>query len=548
MTPHLTNRGRYLLIVAAAFLLFGAVRQELPFVLWAEFLLALVAGAYLVSVTRMWAVERGELELSLEFADGASPQRDDEIPLSLEFANRSALGFGRVLLRLECAWGLTPVQDELRLGYTHPRSRVRIPARVLARRVGRWTVHGARVELEDLAGLVRISAYLPLQKHIKVWPARRSLAAARLPVARKRALLPSGENVANSAGQGFELRELRDYAPGDAFRRVDWKATARRRAVTVRDYEDEVVLSAFLAVDMSSTMRGGRGGSKFENTLDLASDLTHAFALRGDRLGLVSFDDSVYGTLPIKSGVRQYRNAGEHLLALTSVYGHGYTEASEPDVIEAVCDYLLVHERLDFRKRRKTLFGVEEEFAPTTELFDVELLDRWLGARIEEEAAPIERELMAAGIPVKDDIYRRFARARGLELPYRAESRLGRKAYGLAAAIETALSRLKGGGVIVVVTDLSGVGDLGPVISKLALAAIKRTRVLFAVPFTPDYVSPPAGPIGNLVYDSFAFGERTDRSRIAGELAAAGATTLFVAPGESAQRVLALANCGTRRR
>lgn len=535
-------------MVAAASLVFGAVRQELPFVLWAEFLLAIVAGAYLMSVTRMWAVERGELDLSLHHSDGASPQRDEEIPLTLELANRSGLGFGRVLLRLECAWGLKPVQDELRLAYTHPRSLVKIPARVLARRVGRWTVHGARVELEDLAGLVRISAYLPLQKHIKVWPARRSLSAARLPVARKRALLPSGANIASSAGHGFELRELRDYAPGDAFRRVDWKATARRRSVTVRDYEDEVVLSAFLAVDMSSTMRGGRAGSKFENTLDLAFDLIHAFALRGDRLGMVSFDDSVYGALPVKAGARQYRNAGEHLLALNSVYGHGYTEASEPDVIEAVCDYLLVHERLDFRRRRKSLFGVEEEFAPTTELFDIALLDRWLQSRIDDEAIGVERELMAAGIPVQDDIYRRFARARGLELPYRAESRLGRKAYGLAAALDLALQGLRGGGVVVVVTDLSGVGDLEPVIAKLALAALKRTRVLFAVPFTPDYVSPPAGAIGNVVFDSFAYGEQADRGRIAEEIAAAGAATLFVAPGESARRVLTLAGHAGRRR
>jgi hypothetical protein len=102
--------------------------------------------------------------------------------------------------------------------------------------------------------------------------------------------------------------------------------------------------------------------------------------------------------------------------------------------------------------------------------------------------------------------------------------------------------------VVVLVTDLSGVGDLEPVISKLALAAIKRTRVLFAVPFTPDYVSPPPGAVGNLVFDSFAYGEQADRGRIARELAAAGAATLFVAPGESARRVLSLASHAPRRR
>ena len=537
-----------MLIAAAAALLFGAARSELPFVLWAELLLCVLTAAYLMAVTRMWVIERGEVVLSLDHADGASPERGDEIALNLELANTSHRGFGRVLLRLECATGLVPVQEELRLAYTHPQSVVRIPAVLTAKRVGRWTVHGARVDFEDLLGLTRISAYLPLRRHIKVWPRRRSLAAARLPVARKRAILASGANVANAAGHGFELRELRDYAPGDAFRRVDWKATARRRQVTVRDVEDEVVLSAFIAIDMSSTMRGGNHGAKFDNALDLAFDLVQAFALRGDRIGMVSFDDTVFGVLRLRAGHAHYRNASEHLLALNSVAAHGFTEASEPDVVEAVCDYLLVQERLDFRRRRKTLFGVEEEFAPTTELFDVALLDRWLGARIETETARTERELQAAGIPVQDDHYRRFARARGLELPYRAESRLGRKAYGLAAALDRAIHGLSGGGLVFVVTDLSGVGDLQPVLTRLALAAMKRTRVVFAIPFTPDYVAPPSDELGAVVYDAFAYGERADRQRCAAKLREAGASTLFMAPGESASRVLGLAARSARRR
>lgn len=548
MTPHLTNRGRFVLIVAVAALIFGAMRGELPFVLWSELLLGIMTVVYLAAVTRMWSIERGAVSLRLEGGIGSSVEHGDEVPLDLEVANASRQGFGRVLIQLECATGLAPTQPELRLAYTHPRSVTRMPAAVHARRVGRWTIHGAHVEVEDLIGLVRISAYLPLRRTIKVWPKRRSLAAARFPVARKRTILASGANVANATGHGFELRELRDYAPGDAFRRVDWKATARRRLVTIRDYEDEVVLSAFLAIDMSSSMRGGEHGGKFASALSLSYDLLHAFATRGDRIGMVSFDDSTFGFLCLRSGNLHYRNAAEHLLALNGVVASGLTESTDADVVERVCDYLLVQERLDFRRRRTSLFGVEEEFAPTSELFDVAMLDRWLDARVDDECGPVERELMVAGIPVRDDAYRRFARSRGIELPYRAESRLGRKAYGLADALGRAVRELGGGGVVIVVSDLCGLGDLEPVTRQLALASMKRTRVVLAIPFTPDFVKPPTEPLESVVYDSFAAGERVDRERTAAALREAGATTVFVGPDESAMRILRIAGRSSRRR
>jgi hypothetical protein len=149
---------------------------------------------------------------------------------------------------------------------------------------------------------------------------------------------------------------------------------------------------------------------------------------------------------------------------------------------------------------------------------------------------------------VQDDHYRRFARARGIELPYRAESRLGRKGYGLAEGLDRAIQGLSGGGVVVVISDMSGVGELDPVLSRLALAAMKRTRVVFAIPFTPDYVNAPSDALGTAVYDAFTHGDRTDRVRTAARLREAGASTLFMAPGESAGRVLGLAARSSRRR
>ncbi len=53
--------------------------------------------------------------------------------------------------------------------------------------------------------------------------------------------LNTGQIVADKRGMGQDLLALRDYQPNDDFRHIDWKATARTRHLTVREYaaEDE---------------------------------------------------------------------------------------------------------------------------------------------------------------------------------------------------------------------------------------------------------------------------------------------------------------------
>jgi uncharacterized protein (DUF58 family) len=61
-----------------------------------------------------------------------------------------------------------------------------------------------------------------------------------------------GKQTANKRGAGQDLLALRDYQPQDDLRRIDWKATARTRQLTVREFaaEDEkrvtVILDTFV--------------------------------------------------------------------------------------------------------------------------------------------------------------------------------------------------------------------------------------------------------------------------------------------------------------
>ena len=51
--------------------------------------------------------------------------------------------------------------------------------------------------------------------------------------------LEAGQFVANKRGSGQDLFALRDYRPNDDLRHIDWKATARARSLTVREFAAE---------------------------------------------------------------------------------------------------------------------------------------------------------------------------------------------------------------------------------------------------------------------------------------------------------------------
>jgi uncharacterized protein (DUF58 family) len=83
-----------------------------------------------------------------------------------------------------------------------------------------------------------------------------------------------GEHEAGRLGSGLDPAELREYHPGDAADRIDWKATARLSAPYVREFEAETDRRTALVVDHRSTMATGREG---ERKLDFAREVALAF-------------------------------------------------------------------------------------------------------------------------------------------------------------------------------------------------------------------------------------------------------------------------------
>jgi len=144
-------------------------------------------------------------------------------------------------------------------------------------------------------------------------------------------------------GAGTEFDRLRDYTPDDEYRRINWKATARRLSPVVVDYRTEQSQNVIVALDAGRLMStrlpltsdpgdeepyGGRRGdrpelveakalTRLDYSLNAALLLAYVSQKYGDRVGLLAFTDQVIRFLPPRSGKRQYLAILEALHNLT---------------------------------------------------------------------------------------------------------------------------------------------------------------------------------------------------------------------------------------
>jgi uncharacterized protein (DUF58 family) len=107
-------------------------------------------------------------------------------------------------------------------------------------------------------------------------------------------------------GQGAEFESLREYTPDDEFRRIDWKATARRGKPIVRDYQTERSQNVLLLLDAGRTMLAEvEGRRKFDAVLNAALMLAYVAVQMDDKVGALVFADEVDLFSPPQRGKAQ---------------------------------------------------------------------------------------------------------------------------------------------------------------------------------------------------------------------------------------------------
>lgn len=190
--------------------------------------------------------------------------------------------------------------------------------------LGFWE-HQERIASEDA---VRV---YPDFQQLRTWGVASELAERQVPVRARRR--PGGEN---------EFQRLRPYVQGDAYRHIDWRATARRGEFVSREYGQESNQNVIFLLDSGRMMTGDHGGkTAFDHALDAALMMGQVALRKGDRVGLLAFDNEVRAWIPPKSGSR----SGSALIRSTYDLFPSFEES----------DYTAAFRHLTARVRRRSL-------------------------------------------------------------------------------------------------------------------------------------------------------------------------------------------------
>jgi uncharacterized protein (DUF58 family) len=129
------------------------------------------------------------------------------------------------------------------------------------------------------------------------------LRALDITIGRRVQGLLAGDYRSALLGDGTELAQVRPYVVNDDVRRIDWNVTARTGEPHVRVHLAERVLVSWLLLDTSPSMQFGTADRRKADVAEgVAIAVGHVATRRGNRLGVVTFGDSLPRVLPARQG------------------------------------------------------------------------------------------------------------------------------------------------------------------------------------------------------------------------------------------------------
>ena len=146
---------------------------------------------------------------------------------------------------------------------------------------------------ESPLGLIRRQTCIKAGAPVKVYPNLVDVRKYDLLLRRNR-LADLGLRTARIYGTGNEYERLREYLPDDEYRRINWKATARRGKPITTEYQVERSQNVVILLDTGRMMRSPVGDiAKLDYAVNAVLLLTYVATQKGDKVGLLAFADAV---------------------------------------------------------------------------------------------------------------------------------------------------------------------------------------------------------------------------------------------------------------
>jgi uncharacterized protein (DUF58 family) len=219
---------------------------------------------------------------------------------------------------------------------------------------GDHPVQAIHLEAPSPFGLWLVRSERAVESTIRVYPNLRDRATAAL----FQRTSAAGLRMRRQVGKGREFDNLRQYAPGDGFEDIDWKATARRQFPVVKLYRVEQAQEVYAVVDAS---RLSARPEILESFVGAALHLALVAQTQGDRFGLVTFSDRTHKFVRARNGMDHFRLCREAIYNL-------HADRVSPDFREVFTSL-----QLNLRRRALLVFFTSLDDALLAETFEREV-------------------------------------------------------------------------------------------------------------------------------------------------------------------------------
>jgi uncharacterized protein (DUF58 family) len=164
-----------------------------------------------------------------------------------------------------------------------------------AKNRGRYYLGPTEVVMRDRLGLHYYTRTLEAETEILVYPTWKDVRRMESLGKQRQLGLMFGAHRTRVVGMGTDFAGFRAYTPGDAFRKIDWKTSAKRGNLMVKQYEMEKNVQIVCMIDTSGSMGNGYpDNTKLEYAIRAAVLLTYMGLERKDLIGTCVFSDIVH--------------------------------------------------------------------------------------------------------------------------------------------------------------------------------------------------------------------------------------------------------------
>ena len=125
---------------------------------------------------------------------------------------------------------------------------------------------------------------------VKVYPSYLQL--GRYELSTLRTNTDNGNKRIRRIGNATEFAQIKEYVPDDDYRKINWKASARRHQLMVNVYEDERAQHIYNVIDTGRVMQQTfKGMTLLDHSINAALVLSHIALKKDDNVGLATFNN-----------------------------------------------------------------------------------------------------------------------------------------------------------------------------------------------------------------------------------------------------------------